>query len=254
MELDSNRIARRFLKSLETYEEGARVQREVVQKLMLLLDSQDAVRYQRVLEIGCGTGRLTAEVCARKSVARLYLNDLVEDFCKKAANRVLLYGTDAIPLPGNIEKVCLPPDLDLILSASTLQWLTNLSGLFTSCADALAPGGFLVFSLFGPGTMQEIRELLGVGLNYRSHEQILANLDKHFICHSAHQDLYQPYFETPRQILRHIQQTGVGGVAPYRWTRSRLREFESRYIAAFGDEKGVPLTYHALSFVAQKKN
>ena len=254
MELDSNRIGRRFLRSLGTYEEGASVQRDVIQQLLARVDEVPSLQCNRVLEIGCGTGQLTAEFCAKRYVGEMYLNDLLEDFCLKTAGRILHLTGKVHLLAGNIEETILPEHLDLVLSSSTFQWLKDLPALLDRCATSLVDSGVLAFSLFGPGTMQEIRELLGVGLRYLPQQQILDHLSQKFTCLEAKQFIYKPYFSTPRQVLRHIQQTGVGGIVSYRWTRSRLRDFEEKYLAMYGEEQGVPLSYHALTFVAQKNS
>jgi malonyl-CoA O-methyltransferase len=47
---------------------------------------------------------------------------------------------------------------DLVFSSLMLQWCDDLDAVFGEIARVLKPGGLLLFSTFGPGTLAELRE------------------------------------------------------------------------------------------------
>lgn len=251
---DRSQIATHFRRSLATYDQEASIQREVGMALLDLLREAPDLCYRRVLEIGCCTGLMTEELCDRQQIDQFYLNDLVDDFCQAAASRVADRVGWVRSLAGDIEAQPLPAGLDLIISTSTFQWLTDLPTMFANCARALNSRAYLAFSLFGPGTMAEIRNLTGIGLEYWQKEQLVAALAPHFEVIAVQQHSCRRYFVSPREVLRHIQRTGVGGVRRYRWTPSSLRTFEQNYEKLYRMPQGLPLSYEAIAIVARKKD
>ena len=260
IDLNKEKISRCFLRSLKTYDSHATVQRLVNARLLGLLDFLPAVRYERVLEIGCCTGGLTAMLCKNHACGTHYLNDLVDEFYQAVRKRVPIeYGQRLRPLFGDIEQLALPDNLDLIISSSTFQWLADLPLFLPKLATALkknpedSEDSFLAFSIFGPGTLFEFKELTGVGLHYRPMEEIVLLLEKNFIIEIVKSEKEKIYFPTTKDILRHFQATGVGGVSEYRWSSARLKDFERGYVENFSTDEGLPLTYVSYYFVARKK-
>lgn len=250
---DKNEVARRLKRSLATYDDNAVVQERIGARLVDLLGTCPELRFSRVLEVGCRTGLMTEKLCRRFPVETLYLNDLVAEFCDRARQRTEA-AVAAAPrlLPGDIEATALPDDLDLIVSSSTLQWLRDYAGVFARFADALRAGGYLVFSFFGDGTLREIRELTGRGLQYPGLEELRGLLEGRFTVLGSESRCDELMFAEPRQVLRHLQATGVGGLGRYRWTPAGLRRFEQDYRRLFGSTRGVRLSYVSHLVAARK--
>lgn len=246
------RIVDHFRRSIESYDNGAVVQKKVSEDLLAALADLGCTGFSRVLEIGCCTGSMTESLCRRFAIERLWLNDLVAECCQRTRRRIAGRVEHAIEAIGDIETLELPQDLDLIISSSTFQWLLDLPGFFRRCAGALDPDGILAFTMFGPGTMMQLRELIGVGLNYPSSEAIQEMLTGDFSLLRVDSSAQTLYFQTPREVLRHIQQTGVGGAGCHSWTPAGIRRFEQEYFARFGNERGVPLDYASICIVARK--
>ena len=254
MILDKNKIARCFRQAMVTYDLHATAQRQVSARLLNLAGQIPAISYERVLEIGCCTGLLTQMLCQQQRVETLLLNDLVPDFSESVLARI---PEERMPrlhhFFGDIETLQLPDRLTLVVSSATFQWLADLPGFLHRLAEVLRKDGFLVFSIFGPGTLKEFTELTGVGLDYRSPEQIADLLERDFILEQMVADQDRLVLATPRDVLHHLRATGVGGVRDYRWTTSGLRYFEQEYLARFGTAEGVPVTYASACFIARKK-
>lgn len=251
---DKHEVAKRFKRSLATYDENAVVQEKVSARLIDLLPTCPDLGFTRVLEVGCCTGILTEKLCSCYPLDILYLNDLVPELCERAGARVAEKTlSPPLLLPGDIEEVALPDTLDLIVSSSTLQWLRNFPAVFSRFSGALRDGGYLVFSFFGDGTLVEIKELTGRGLVYPGldrFEKILEPLFTILTNESCHHELM---FPDPRQVLRHLQATGVGSLGNFRWTPTRLRQFEQDYRKRYSRGEEVRLSYTSHCFVARKK-
>jgi len=252
--LDKEKIAKSFLKGRETYDQHAKVQQKVGRRLVDMLDDYPNLRYDRVLEIGCCTGAMTEMFLMGRKVGKLFVNDLVSEFYDLVRERFA--GMDCgnfEPLFGDIEDLDLPTDLDLVLSSSTFQWLTDLPGSLAKIAASIKKDGYLAFSIFGPGTLTEFRQLTGIGLSYAALGNVLELLQEDFVLQFVDTEKHLLYFTSPREVLRHLQATGVGGVGEFRWTSKRLREFEEAYIRLFGTPAGVPVTYVTSYIIGSKK-
>ncbi len=252
--LDKGKIARSFLRGKETYDQHAKVQRKVGRRLIDMLGDYPAMHFDRVLEIGCCTGAMTEMFLTNHTAGRLYLNDLVPEFYETVRERFAGQASTAIePLFGDIEQLDLPSDLDLVLSSSTFQWLADLPGFFVKIANALKPDGYLAFTLFGPGTLSEFRQLTGVGLTYAALGDFLDLLEKSFVLEFVETEKHRLFFTSPREVLRHLQATGVGGAGQFRWTSKKLRAFEEEYIGRFGTAAGIPVTYVTSYVIASRR-
>ena len=252
--LDKEKIARSFLRGKETYDQHAKVQRKVGRRLVDMLGGYPSMHFDRVLEIGCCTGAMTEMFLTSHTAGRLYLNDLVPEFYEIVRERFAdQASTTIVPLFGDIERLDLPSDLDLVLSSSTFQWLVDLPGFLIKISKALKLNGYLAFSLFGPGTLTEFRQLTGVGLTYAALGDYLDLLEKNFVLEFVDTEKHQLFFTSPREVLRHLQATGVGGVGEFRWTSKKLRDFEEEYIGRFGTAAGIPVTYVTSYVIASRR-
>ena len=78
MEINKEEVEQRFRRSRVSYNDNARVQKMVVDRMVpMILSSVERVP-EKILEIGCGTGLLTSQLQRTFPSDGLYLNDLVE--------------------------------------------------------------------------------------------------------------------------------------------------------------------------------
>jgi len=252
--MDKEKVARSFLRGMETYDQHAKVQQKIGRVLIEMLGNYPKMRFDRVLEIGCCTGTMTEMFLKKHPAGTLYLNDLVPEFYEIVRRRFTGSANTVFePLFGDVERVELPSGLDLVLSGSTLQWLVDLPGFFKKIVKALHDDGYLAFTIFGPGTLSEFRQLTGVGLQYIPLGQVLDLLKEDFVLEFVDTEKHQLFFTSPRDVLRHLQATGVGGAGQFRWTGSTLKKFESDYSRCFGTAAGVPVTYVTSYVIASRK-
>jgi len=252
--IQKDRVARSFLRGLSTYENEAVVQKQVNERLIQGIEGLGRPGYRRILEIGSCTGMLSSLLNERFGPSAFYLNDLVPDFYQIVLKKLESYRPEQIyPLFGDIEHLELPAALDLICSSSTFQWLDDLSRFFQKVQQALGDGGIFAFSMFGEDTYYEIKELTGAGLNYPSFTHVLDLVSRHF--QIVHADINRDplYFDHPRDVLKHIRATGVGGVGGFSWTPRRFERFIDEYIAGFTADRGVMLSYVSYLVIGRKK-
>lgn len=252
--LNKEKIARCFRRSLPSYDAAALVQNDLAARLLQGIDGLSPDAFRRVLEVGCCTGVLSEMLCANKPLQTLYLNDLVPDFEAGVFTRLSKYtATRLVSHFGDIEALPLPSDLSLVVSGATFQWLSDLPAFITRLGCELQRGSYLAFSLFGPGTLKEFSALTAVQLQYYSDQEVLSFLEGDFIVESYQSYEDRLYFSSVREILTHIRDTGVGGVAEYQWNKESLRRFEEHYRAEFGDENGLPVSYCSSCYVARRR-
>lgn len=243
----------RFSKSIESYDENAFAQKLIIEHLMALLRTHAPLAVSRILEIGCGTGLLTEQLCLQWKNAELIINDLVNGMCCKAAERCQLTSESCIA--GDIETVPLNGKFDFIVSASTFQWLAHPAETFNRLASHLHTDGLLVFSTFGKDNLIELKTITGNGLVYRSIDEMTSLLTSSFDIIHTEENRYRLEFDAPLEILKHIKSTGVNATNPIQmWTRKRLNEFTEEYSTRFQNKDKYPLTYHPQYFICRKKH
>lgn len=152
--LDRGRVRASFEGAAASYDAAAVLQLEVGQRL---LDRLDLMRIapRTVLDLGCGTGRISARLHTRYPQATLVTADLAHAMLQAArghgAPAGTLLGADAHRLPLADRSV------DLLFSNLMLQWCLDLDTVFAELRRVLRPGGLLLFTTFGPDTLGELR-------------------------------------------------------------------------------------------------
>jgi trans-aconitate 2-methyltransferase len=107
-----------------------------------------------VLDAGCGSGRVTAELAARVPRGRVYGVDVAPSM---AAHARAALGNSATVLCQDLVELSLPEAVDAIFSNATFHWIEDHDALFAALAQALKPGGRLVAQCGGRGNIDAFR-------------------------------------------------------------------------------------------------
>ncbi|WP_170349941.1 methyltransferase domain-containing protein [Ruegeria atlantica] len=245
----TSRVQRSFSRSFHSYHEASNQQARIAERLAKDLQRDGApTHFASGLEFGCGTGHLTQRLCAQFAFDGLTVNDLSPEAYETAAS----FGAGF--LCGDAETVAWPAKPDLIASASMIQWLPDPAAFLHRAAQALAPGGWLAVSGFGP---LQYQELVQIGSAAKAPglcgpEVLAAAVEGILNVVSAGESKQQMQFSSPRDVLDHLRRTGVNGRAQKPWTKSSLLSFNNDYVRQFGGKDGVPLTYHPTWIIARK--
>lgn len=153
---DRQRIGRAFHRHAAEYDRYASVQKRVVVRLERLLEAHLPQAPPRALDIGCGTGALLSVLAGRYPHASLVGLDLAFNMARQSAARL---GDRALLVNGDVERLPFQDGVfDLVVSASTLQWVDRLDVCFQQCHRVLREGGLLCAAFFGGRTLWELRE------------------------------------------------------------------------------------------------
>lgn len=256
-DINKARLATHFNQALSTYDLQALAQQIINQYLInLLLAYRPAGMLGNVLEIGCGTGGLSQYLLRHYTARHWVFNDLnqgceayIEDVVRQYSQ-----GGNYTFVAGDAEQLDLSDSYDLIASASTVQWFSNLPRFIANIADALPTGAWFLCSSFAPDNLPEIKALSGKGLQYLDRTQWLNLLAPHFEVNVFEQDNICLWFDDAFAVLKHLKQTGVTATSQGVWSRARLENFAEEYQALFSNEKGqVRLSYRPFYILAQRK-
>lgn len=107
---------------------------------------------ETVLDAGCGSGRVTAELAKRLPRGRIVAVDGSEAMIAKAKERL---GERASYLVADLSELEVSEPVDLIFSTATFHWILDHDRLFERLRAALRPGGRLVAQCGGQGNVAE---------------------------------------------------------------------------------------------------
>ncbi len=126
--------------------------REVLQRLELRGD-------ERVLDAGCGSGRVTEELLERLPQGHVIALDASPSMLAAAERRLerqLAAGRVEL-LREDLLELRLGEPVDAIFSTATFHWVADHELLFARLHEALRPGGRLLAQCGGEGNIAELR-------------------------------------------------------------------------------------------------
>ena len=242
MQLNPKLIKNKFKKSMDKYDENALVQKVMADKLIEVLDKKS---YEKILELGCGTGILTRKLCEKISYKKYYVNDIVEK-SKFYVDKIIPENTF---ICGNAQKIKLPQKVDLIISNAMFQWFLNIEKVLEYYNTILNQGGTIAFTTFSPENFKEIKKITGLTLNYKTIDEIRDILVKNFEVKYLENFDYTLNFNSPLEVLAHMKNTGVNSLTEQHWGVKDVKDFCDKYRESYPD---FSLTYSPIIAVAKK--
>ncbi|MFL0810451.1 MAG: malonyl-ACP O-methyltransferase BioC [Agarilytica sp.] len=152
---DKKEVARSFSKAAKQYEKIAELQSGVAKTLCAY--KKDFLG--DICDLGCGTGFTVKELLnPRSEVVALDIATGMLDQCRgktlnEAQANQLQYvcgDYETLPFADN--------SFDGIVSSMSFQWASQLNVVLAEARRALKPGGWLLFSTLGPGTLHELKQ------------------------------------------------------------------------------------------------
>ncbi len=112
-----------------------------------------------VLDAGCGSGRVTAELIELVPRGRVYAVDVAPSMAAHATRTLALSHPDrATILCQDLIELELPEPVDAAFSNATFHWVPDHDALFAALARILKPGGQLVAQCGGRGNIDSFRQ------------------------------------------------------------------------------------------------
>ncbi len=254
LDIDKKHVAASFSKAARSYNSAAHLQRGVAQDLMASLPENLEPKW--VLDIGCGTGFLTAMLRERFPEAQIVALDIAIGMLRYARERVpgeeLFYvGADAEALPFADQS------FDLIASSFALQWCTDLARLFERIENLLLPGGRFVFSLPGTGTLEELKKSWQladpshVHVNeFPSADGLAAMANRTFAETCIRTMKHLEYHKTLMDLMKSIKAIGAHNVLAGRSRKLTGKQtflrLENAYERFRHDEAGLPASWQVI--------
>ncbi len=212
------------------------------------------------LDLGCHTGEL----------ARALPAGLVDSLVQCDLSEAMLRSADGIRIVTDEERLPFCADaFDLITSVLSLHWTNDLPGALAQAAMCLKPDGLLLVTLFGGGTLAELRSVLddteltesGIGgrispfVDIRDAGGLLQRAG--LALPVVDSETVTVRYEEPLRLLGDLRGMGESNVLVRRprlpLSRQRLSAAMALYRERFGGEDGrVPASFELLTLTAWK--
>lgn len=111
---------------------------------------------EAVLDAGCGSGRVTAELAKRVPRGRVYGVDIAPSMVEHAR---LALGAKATILCQDLIELELPETVDVAFSNATFHWIHDHEALFAALHRGMKPGGRLLAQCGGVGNIDAFRQI-----------------------------------------------------------------------------------------------
>jgi trans-aconitate 2-methyltransferase len=140
-----------------TYDQSSEPQQAWASDVLARLDgiAPDAT----MLDVGCGTGRVTEALLALVPEGRVLAIDQSADMValarRRLGDRAQVWCQDVLDLDLDLDE-----PVDVIFSTATLHWVTDHDRLWPTLARSLRPGGMLEVQCGGEGNIDRVREVI----------------------------------------------------------------------------------------------
>jgi trans-aconitate 2-methyltransferase len=109
-----------------------------------------------VLDAGCGSGRITAELVRRLPRGTVYAVDAAPSMVRHTRETL---GDRVVALCQDLVELALPEPVDVAFSNATFHWIRDHDALFGALQRNLKPGGRLLAQCGGRGNIDAFRRL-----------------------------------------------------------------------------------------------
>ncbi|WP_239795805.1 methyltransferase domain-containing protein [Candidatus Nitrotoga arctica] len=169
--IDKKLIASRFGSRVNSYDVATPIQQRMAQALIERVRKHFlAGEPKRILELGCGTGRLTRKIIEIFPNAKITAVDISSQMVD--AVRANCPNVDVI-LADAEDYICdLSEPFELIISNATVQWFENIEETLGHAYRLLANECLLAIATFGEHTFLELRESFDMAYAVTGREKV----------------------------------------------------------------------------------
>ena len=269
---DTSRVAAAFHQKAVEYDRHVLVQKRVVENLVRTTEQHLNRAPGHILDVGTGTGALLERLHAWYPDARLTGVDIALNMCLRTMQKL---GSTCSVVNGDAENLPFRTGVfDLVVSASVLQWVENLSAALDELRRAVRPGGDICLSFFCHGTLCELQHCFRDAISrcsqdnsqkksrlhgFRTVEEVtsmVSGMDFERFVVSVETEV--DWYDDLHSLLRSIKSIGAGTVSGgagigLGW-RGVLQETSRLYQERYGRNGRIPATYKVLYLSAQTRS
>jgi malonyl-CoA O-methyltransferase len=155
-------IERQYGKAADRYEQHDALESEIGERLLARI-SYLRREPERILDLGCGSGRLLRALGSRFEKAQLNALDLSANMLQVMRRRGS-QKAKAFAVQGDLTFLPFAArSMDLVCSNMALQWAGDFTQALQEIRRVLRPEGMLLFSVPGPETLEGLRAVAGPG-------------------------------------------------------------------------------------------
>lgn len=244
--MDKKTMARNFSRYAYAYDRYSDIQREAAFELLRLIKKG---RFNRIMEVGCGTGNYTLLLREKFKKARIKAVDISDKMIEVAGDKLRNKGIEF--MVADAENMDLNEEFDLITSNACFQWFEDLERALLSYRALLRKNGVILFSTFGPLTFWELNFALRSVLKDSSiaaDDFILTGKADKILCDNFKEVTikeirHEESFASLSDLLNKIKHTGARGNglgSKISFDRRVLKKIEQAYLDKF---HGIKATY-----------
>jgi ubiquinone/menaquinone biosynthesis C-methylase UbiE len=151
-------VGRGFDRSAGDYDELLAPNRVGAERLIAAMPDGD---YDRVLDVGCGTGFATEAMVARFGSRHVTGVDPSEGMLERFREKLAALGAEVELIRAGVHEMPVPDGAyDAVVSGMAFHWFPDKPAAVAAMARRLRPGGVLAILASGRGTDEEFRVLL----------------------------------------------------------------------------------------------
>ena len=232
-------VVSQFSTAASQYDQYSDIQQRVFAQLA---EKIPAGPYRQIVDIGSGTGAMTALLGKRYPEATVVGVDVAPKMVMFAQQR---YGSPRVHFVCSaMSRFQLETPANLLFSNATFQWVPHPKAALAHARSQLSPGAPLVLSSFGPETYRELATVIRQVWGYpviTSASQFLDGAALHACLSGCFENVqvmqyrYQREFASLADLFRSIKHTGTRGIpeGPKHWTPGLFREVGHAYLAHY---------------------
>lgn len=256
----NKRVAEAFHSCANNYDKNVQVQKRVVSNLARIVSDHVACHPETMLDVGCGTGALIERLHSLYPDALPCAVDFAENMCSKTSAKL---GSAGVVVNGTVENLPFKSNtIDLLVSSSVLQWISDLPHAFEEMSRVVKKGGSMHLAFFCEGSLSELHHCLNEvftqpGNTYsRLHKfkevSYVSNLAEKLqfenvvVNVESETDWYDDLFALLRSIKNIGAGTVTGGAVRGLGWRSVLQKTSGLYAERYGNNGRIPATYKVL--------
>ena len=253
--INKKSVAKRFGKASSFYEDVTPVQEKMAQSLITKITNNLGAKSPRsILELGCGSGRLTKKLRQEFPQAKITAIDIAPEMISQAM--AACSSVNYITADAEKHINLLEGKFDLIVSNATIQWFENPEITLQKAQNLLKEGGLIALATFADKTFNELATSFKEAYTENNQQPRIHHVpmkkveewQKILTSAEIKDELAVKYFTNVRDFLGSIKDAGATNSASGQSviSKSIFRKMSEIYQNKFADDssEGVFATYH----------